>query len=72
MHLKDRGETRKIAKVKDGNIHVNKKDKHVFQKLKAYGFNYDMLRAWSPSAYLIVTQENKTKIKAKIEDVLTQ
>lgn len=72
IFLAQKWETRKMWALRDWNLVVNRKNRHIFRKMNAYWFNLNLLRALSPDKKVIVIQEDKTILKSTIKDILTK
>lgn len=62
--------TRELCKEKDWKICINRKNKHIFRKLNAYGFNYTLMKFLPDDIVILLKQEDKSVLKTTPYDVL--
>lgn len=70
LFLKQKGETRRLCTLKDGNIFVKKKNRHIFRSLHAYWFNYELLKSLDIAWFINVWQEDWSHLKTTIWNVI--
>ena len=71
LYLKDRGETRKLWAISPRwELFIRRFNKHIFRKLNAYWFNYNLLKVLSPEMKVIVKEEDWTLLKTTVKDIL--
>lgn len=62
--------TRELCKIKDNDIYISRKNKHIFRKLNAYWFNYNLIRFLPESSKIYLKQEDKSVLTTTPNDIL--
>lgn len=72
LYLRDKGETRKLWAINSKwAFFVRRYNKHIFRKLDAYGFNYNLMKVLNPEMKVIVKQEDWSELHTTVETILT-
>lgn len=72
LYLRDKQETRKLWTISDENeLFISRNNKHIFRKLDAYGFNYNLMRILNPKMKIVVKQEDGSRLCTDVETILT-
>ena len=64
--------TRELCKVKDWEIHIKRLNKHIFRKLNAYGFNYNLMRFLPDDTRILLKQEDKSVLRTTPKDIISK
>lgn len=73
LYLKEKGETRKLWAISPRwELFIRRFNKHIFRKLDAYWFNYNLLKVLSPDMKVIVKQEDWSQLYTTVKDILTK
>lgn len=73
LYLKDKWETRKLWAISPkGELFIRRFNKHIFRKLDAYGFNYNLLKILPPDMKVIIKQEDWSELHTTVMDILTK
>lgn len=71
LYLKDKQETRKLGAISPkGELFIRRFNKHIFRKLDAYWFNYNLMKLLSPEMKVIVKQEDWSELYTTVQDIL--
>lgn len=71
LYLKDKKETRKLWAISDENeLCIMRTNKHIFRKLDAYWFNYNLMKILNPNMKVIVRQEDWSRLYTNVETIL--
>jgi len=71
LYLKDKQETRKLWAISPRwELFIRRFNKHIFRKLDAYGFNYNLLKILNPEMKVIVKQEDWSELHTTVMDIL--
>lgn len=71
LHLKDKWETRKLWAISPkGELFIRRFNKHIFRKLDAYGFNYNLLKMLNPDMKVVVKEEDWTELHTTVMEIL--
>ena len=71
LFLKDKGETRKLGSINQKwELFIRRFNKHIFRKLDAYGFNYNLLKALNPETIVVVKEESGNILRTTVMDIL--
>lgn len=62
--------TRELCKIKNDEIHIVRKNKHIFRKLNAYGFNYNLIKLLPIDTKINLKQQDKTILRTNPYDIL--
>ena len=63
---------RELCKVKDDDIYIERKNKHIFRKLNAYGFNYTLMKFLPKESKIYLKQEDNSVLITNSEDVISK
>lgn len=73
LHLRLIGQTRKLGSLSPKNeLFIRRYKKHIFRKLDAYGFNYNLLKALPPEMKVIVREEDWTELYTHVRTIIEQ
>jgi len=72
LYLSAKLQTRRLGAINLGNFFVTKRPEHIFRKLNAYGFNYELIKSLKPDAKVVVKQIGEGVIKTTAHDILTR
>jgi len=64
--------TRRLCKVKNWEVLINRLNKHIFRKLNAYWFNYSLMKLLPPEMKVKVKQEDKTELTTNVRNILSR
>jgi len=71
LYLADIQQTRKLWAISPkGELFIRRFNKHIFRKLDAYGFNYNLLKVLNPDMKVIVKQEDGSELHSYVKDIL--
>lgn len=71
LYLKDKQQTRKLWAISPkGELFIRRFNKHIFRKLDAYWFNYNLMKLLNPEMKVIVKQEDWSELHTTVQDIL--
>lgn len=73
LYLAENQQTRKLWAISPRwELFIRRFNKHIFRKLDAYWFNYNLLSQLPPDMKVIVKEEDWTLLNTTVQDILTQ
>lgn len=67
LYLNEKKETRKLWAISPrGELFIRRYNKHIFRKLDAYGFNYNLMKVLNPKMKVIVKQEDWSELQTTV------
>lgn len=73
LYLKDKWQTRKLGAISPkGELFIRRFNKHIFRKLDAYGFNYNLMKILDPNMKVIIKQEDWSELHTTVMNILTK
>lgn len=73
LYLKDKQETRKLWAISPkGELFIRRFNKHIFRKLDAYWFNYNLMKLLSPEMKVIIKQEDGSELYTTVWDIIAK
>lgn len=73
LYLVENQQTRKLWAISPRwELFIRRFNKHIFRKLNAYWFNYNLLTQLSPDMKVIVKEEDWTILETTVHEILTQ